>query len=126
MARPRKYKNVKELKKAIDAYFALCGKDELPLTITGLAMACDFESRQALINYEGYSKEYHDTIKKAKLIVQNYAEMYLFVGKNVVGAIFNLKCNYGWQDTQEIKHSGSINLSGIFKQIDNGTDPKAD
>ena len=106
----KKKHTVEEFKKKIDDYFDDCVKNNIPLTITGLALACDFTSREALLNYEkavGY-ESYFSTIKKAKLIVQNYAEKYLFTGKNMAGAIFNLKNNYGWNDRQEIEHSGEV------------------
>jgi len=113
---PMKYKTVGALKKAIEAYFVMCIEDKIPLTITGLAIALDFTSRQALINYEktkGYEK-FFDTVKKAKLMVQNYAETFLFTGKTVAGAIFNLKCNYGWEDKQIIEHSGKIETTATI------------
>jgi len=113
---PMKYKTVGALKKAIDKYFDMCAKEGIPLTITGLAIALDFTSRQALINYEktkGYEK-FFDTVKKAKLMVQNYAETFLFTGKTVAGAIFNLKCNYGWEDKQIIEHSGKIETTATI------------
>ena len=66
-----------------------CRKEERPLTITGLALALD-TSRDLLLDYEN-REEFSYTIKKAKLLCENYAEEFLFHGKNVVGAIFNLK-----------------------------------
>jgi hypothetical protein len=46
------------------------------------------------LDYED-KDNYSDTVKRAKLKCENYAEMHLFNGKNgVVGAIFNLKNNY--------------------------------
>jgi hypothetical protein len=73
-----------------------------PFTITGLAIALD-TTRETLLDYETKPEnaEFSDTIKKAKQIVQNYAESFLFNGKNATGAIFNLKNNYGWVDRRE-------------------------
>ena len=114
VGRPRKYKTVKALKKAIDAYFDMCAEESIPLTITGLALALGFIERKSLIDNEGYSGEFLHTLKKAKLMVQNYAETFLYTGKTVAGAIFNLKCNYGWEDKQIIEHSGSIETTATI------------
>lgn len=73
-----------------------------PFTITGLAVALD-TTRETLLDYENKPENaaFSDTIKKAKQIIHNYAEDYLFTGKNQTGAIFNLKNNYGWVDRTE-------------------------
>ena len=73
MARPLKYKNKEELQAAIDKYFESCNGTMLtdndnnpvlnkygeavfinqkPPTVTGLALALGFNSRQALLNYQ--------------------------------------------------------------------------
>jgi hypothetical protein len=98
--RPLKFKTVKELQKKIDAYFKKCDEDKDPYTITGLALALD-TSRQGLINYD--EKEgFIDTIKKAKLKVENYLETKSLKGDIVpVITIFNLKNNFGWKDKTE-------------------------
>ena len=90
--RPRKYQSVEQLQAAIDSYFESTEK----VTITGLALHMGFNSRQALSNYEGYSEEFHDAIKRAKSRVEMYYEEHL-VESNAAGAIFALK-NYGWSD----------------------------
>jgi hypothetical protein len=109
--RPLKFNSVEDLKLACDLYFFMCEyEDELdkegnailkklsePLTITGLALALK-TSRQTLMNYEA-REEFFDTIKEAKLRVENYAEKRLFTGK-ATGPIFALK-NFGWEDTQK-------------------------
>jgi len=122
MGRPLKFKSVKELQEKIDVYFASChtNKDNhsiftSPYTITGLALALK-TSRETLCNYED-RPEFFDTIKQAKLRVENYAEQQLFTGK-ATGPIFALK-NHGWKDTQGIEHSGGVKL-------DNQTDEELD
>ncbi len=118
--RPRKFETVEELQTAIDTYFESCfeeftvalkddegkktgerliKKQVEPFTITGLAIALD-TTRQGLLNYEG-REEFYDTIKKAKVRCENYAEKSLF-GNNATGPIFNLINNYGWKNTQHI------------------------
>lgn len=102
VGRPLKFKSVEEMQGKIDAYFDDCIKNERPYTITGLALALD-TTRDLLLDYQT-KDEYSDTIKKAKLRCENYAEEFLFKGKNVVGSIFNLKNNYKWVDQQVIKN----------------------
>lgn len=101
IGRPLKFKSVEEMQLAILKYFAECDENDIPYTVTGLALALD-TSRKVLVEYQG-KDEYSNTIKRAKLMCENYAERHLFVGKSgVTGAIFSLKNNYGWVDKQEI------------------------
>ena len=101
--RPPMYKTVDEMQKKIDQYFIDCEEKELPLTVTGLAIALGFTTRQALINYEA-KPEFVDAVKRAKLIVESFAEKMLYLGKTPTGAIFALK-NFGWTDKQEHDHT---------------------
>lgn len=70
-----------------------------PFTVTGLALYLD-TTRDLLLDYEEKDK-FSDTIKRAKLKIHEYAEEYLFTGKNQTAAIFNLKNNWGWKDKTE-------------------------
>ncbi|MCC8065001.1 MAG: DNA-packaging protein [Clostridiales bacterium] len=121
MARPLKYKTVPELEAAIDAYFQSCEGyfltdeqgalvldkrgapiviDAKPPTVTGLALALGFSSRQALMNYQG-RKQFNDTITRAKSRCEAYAEGRLFDRDGTNGAQFSLRCNFGWNDKPE-------------------------
>lgn len=113
--RPRKFKTVEEMQKAIDAYFAKCDMDKEPYTITGLAIALDFNSRKSLLDYEGYTDEndkgFLNTIKRAKCKVEDNIEKGLISGKyNATGSIFNLKNNFDWRDKTEVENSGESKL----------------
>ena len=128
MGRPPIYNNCIDLDGAIELYFESrqlplpdnCAKDsdghithpdgsityykQLPLTMSGLAIACGMD-RETLLRYgkkDGYSDHFRGPIKRAKDRVQSYVEEYLFNGKNTVGAIFNLKNNFSWVDRQEV------------------------
>lgn len=103
--RPLKYKTPEEIQAAIDVFFSECDTQEKPYTITGLALALGFTSRQALLNYED-RPEFFDSIKSAKLRVEMFAEQRLF-GPNAAGAIFALK-NYDWRDTQDVRSTGTV------------------
>lgn len=122
--RPPKYKTKEEIQEKIDAYFESCkgtvrydddgnvlidkfGRpvifDERPLTITGLALALGFNSRQTLLNYQG-KKEFMDTIMRAKAQVEQYAEERLFDKDGANGAKFSLANNFeGWKEKKEIE-----------------------
>lgn len=130
--RPPKFHSVDELEMKIDEYFTSCWTQKVdpignpiflrnrngsktntpimlqskPYTITGLAVFLGVD-RDTLSNYEA-KIDYFGTIKRAKQRCEEYAEEQLFIGKNVVGAIFNLKNNYGWKDKVETEHSGNL------------------
>lgn len=130
--RPRKFETIEKLQRKIDRYFKSCWAQKMdvlgnpmfirdksgkqtkkkvliqikPYTVTGLAVFLDVD-RDTLLNYEAKS-EFFGTIKRAKQRCETYAEESLFIGKNVSGAIFNLKNNYGWKDRAETEHSGSV------------------
>ena len=92
----QKYKTPDEMQSVIDEYFEANDKP----SVTGLALSLGFLSRQAVINYEGYSQEFHDTLKKAKLKVEASYEADLRKPA-CSGSIFALK-NFNWTDRQEI------------------------
>lgn len=101
MARPKLYENKEEVQEIIDAYFSLCDQLEKPYTISGLANALNM-SRQSLVNYSK-EDEFFDTIKKAKLEVEQQLEENALMNKaNATFTIFNLKNNYGWRDSIEV------------------------
>lgn len=121
MARPLKYKTVAELQKAIDQYFEECeGKPLLddegepyldkrgnplivgrkPPTVTGLALALGFTTRQSLLNYQG-RKQFLDTITRAKSRCEEYAEERLYDRDGSKGAQFSLACNFGWSQNKD-------------------------
>lgn len=99
MARPLKFDSVEVMQEAIDAYFDKCDKENIPYTTSGLAMALNV-CTETIRNYENKDK-FFATVKAAKQRVENHLEKHLY-GNNVTGAIFNLKNNYGWKDTQTI------------------------
>lgn len=117
MGRPLKYKTVEELQAAIDQYFDDCeGKKLLddygnvvtdkngvpiivgakPPTVTGLALALGFTTRQTLLNYQG-KKQFVDTILRAKSRCEEYAESRLYDRDGSNGAQFSLKYNFRWE-----------------------------
>jgi len=95
--RPRRYETPEQMQEVVDTYFASVARP----TITGLAIALGFTSRQALLNYEGYSPEFSDAIKRAKLRVEHEYELLLCdPTAKPAAVIFALK-NFGWGKRQE-------------------------
>lgn len=116
--RPPRFTSAEEIQRLVDEYFESCEKkqfeingepcfdkngkpiflDAHPPTITGLALALGFNSRQSLLNYQG-KKEFFDTITRAKSRVEKYAEERLFDRDGVNGARFSLMNNFeGWNN----------------------------
>ncbi len=131
--RPPFYKSVEEIEKKIEAYFKKCEGEIVytesgepfvdkhgnivkvnvrPLTITGLALALGFTSRQALLNYQD-KPEFVDTITRAKAVVEQYAEERLFDKDGSNGAKFSLSNNFkGWTEKQQIQADvNSVNIN---------------
>lgn len=107
--RPKAYTKVKIMQQKIDKYFNECDKNKEPYTITGLCIALDI-CRDTLSEYMK-NDEFSDTIKKAKLKVENYLEKHLITDNSTTGIIFNLKNNFGWKDKQE-----NINIDTSYEE----------
>ena len=129
--RPPMYKSVEEMQAKIDAYFEKCEGTVLtregevvvhkygepvmvgrkPLTITGLALALGFNSRQSLLNYQD-KEEFVDTILRAKARVEQYAEERLFDKDGANGAKFSLANNFkGWKEKIEAEVNTDLNIN---------------
>ena len=121
LGRPLKFKTAAQLQKKVDEYFDACAEHKIPPTITGLALALD-TTRQTFIDYEGRDA-FTDTIKKAKLRCENYAEIQLFRGRNVAGVIFNMKNNYGWKDKRQHEHDGTMMIDLLDELEGDDTEP---
>lgn len=110
--RPLKFKSPEELEKKCKEYFEVTHASQV--TITGLALHLD-TCRQTLMDYQG-KPEYSDTIKKAKLAVENAYELSLRESGRT-GDIFALK-NFGWKDKQEMDLNANITTSDALADMD--------
>lgn len=132
IGRPLMFKTKEEMQEKIDKYFEQCeGTEKVdadgnvftdkygdpilfgrkPLTITGLALALGFNSRQALLNYQG-RKEFNDTITRAKSRIEQYAEERLYDKDGANGAKFSLANNFeGWKEKQQIEADVNSDLT---------------
>lgn len=123
---PPKYKTKEEMQEVIDQYFKDCKGEpfimddgqplrdkygevvllgEHPPTVTGLALALGFTSRQALLNYQA-KKEFVDTIMRAKSKCEEYAERRLYDREGAKGAEFSLKYNFKWAQEEKKESDG--------------------
>ena len=113
--RPLAFKSVEELQNKIDEYFAYCDNriqhvyskksdavieiiNPAPYTMSGLASFLGVD-RDTILNYSK-KEEYFGTIKRAREKVHADVETRL-MESNPIGAIFNLKNNFGWKDKTE-------------------------
>ena len=135
IGRPPKFTCKEEIEEKIEAYFTNCEGKPLtnangdpvldnrgypvivgrrPLTVTGLALALGFTSRQGLLLYQG-RKEFIDTITRAKARVEQYAEERLYDRDGSSGAQFSLKNNFrGWSDRTELDEEEQRRFSRCF------------
>ena len=133
--RPPKYKSKKEIERLIEDYFEECKGEPFldergkpltdkgriiwrvypkPPTVTGLALALGFTTRQALLNYQG-KNEFVDTITRAKTVIEEYAERRLFDREGVQGAKFSLINNFkGWSENPK----GDEEMEKILEKLD--------
>ena len=100
VGRPLKFPSVEELQKKIDDYFEDREATGKPITVTGLCLWLDATSREVIMNYQN-KDEYTDTLLRAKLRCQEFAESQLYTAKSSNGPIFALK-NFGWSDAKQI------------------------
>lgn len=138
--RPPKWKSVEAMQEAIDAYFDRCKGEPLliegepffdklgnvvlihqhPPTVTGLALALGFASRQSLLNYTG-KKEFLDAITRAKMRCEEYAESRLYDKDGQRGAAFSLRCNFRWSEEkkgdggEEGAETGVVQLPAVME-----------
>lgn len=131
VGRPPKFKSAAEIQTMIDEYFDSCKGEPLmvdgapfvdkngfpvminirPPTVTGLALALGFHSRQSLLNYQA-KKEFVDTIVRAKMRVEEYCEARLFDRDGQRGAQFSLEHNFRWardgKDENDSEAAGGV------------------
>lgn len=132
------YTSVEEIEDKIERYFENCkgypltdskGKqifnkfgspifvDVHPPTVTGLALALGFNSRQSLLNYQGKA-EFMDTITRAKARVEQYTEERLFDRDGSNGAQFSLRNNFkGWKEDEQENKDALAKLDEVLNQI---------
>lgn len=132
--RPPKYSNAKTMQAKIDEYFKNCPDfvelqafdkssgefvtyKKLTPTMCGLGLFLGFSARSAFYEYENKPK-FTDTIKRARLRIENEYEKQLYNDK-CTGAIFALK-NLGWKDKQETEVTATVSTQETYlKHLEN-------
>lgn len=135
-----KYTSAAALSAAVDAYFEDCKGKVLtdnngeavtdkygapiiigahPPTVTGLALALGFKTRQSLLDYQGKSAAFNDIITVAKSRCEEYAESRLYDRDGVNGAKFSLTNNFkGWTDKPSPDNSDALaKLDDVLSKI---------
>lgn len=133
-----KYETPEQMQAVIDRYFASCDGEWLkddngdmvfnkfgspirvndkPPTITGLALALGFTTRQSLLNYQS-RKAFVDTVTRAKARCEAYAEQRLYDRDGSRGAEFSLRHNFKWAedtaDNDDLKKVAEL-LGGVYR-----------
>lgn len=141
---PLRYKSAAEMSAAIEEYFRDCeghvltdssGKTVVydrngepvivgahPPTVTGLALALGFKTRQSLLNYQARSDKFNDIITVAKSRCEEYAERRLYDRDGVNGAKFSLTNNFkGWREKPLEDTSDALSkLDEVLSKIGGG------
>ena len=135
-----KYKNAAELSEAVDKFFEDCkghiitdsngviitDKNGVPViigahppTVTGLALALGFKTRQSLLDYQARSDKFNDIITVAKSRCEEYAERRLYDRDGVNGAKFSLTNNFkGWREKSESVPEAEAEKPLLYKALE--------
>lgn len=135
-----KYKNAAELSEAVEKYFEDCkghavtdsdgevatNKYGVPIiigshppTVTGLALALGFKTRQSLLDYQAKSAAFNDIITVAKSRCEEYAESRLYDRDGVNGAKFSLTNNFkGWREKSESVPEAEAEKPLLYKALE--------
>ncbi len=142
---PLRYKSAKEMSAGIEEYFRDCEGHVLtdssgetvynksgepvivgahPPTVTGLALALGFKTRQSLLNYQARSDKFNDIITVAKSRCEEYAERRLYDRDGVNGAKFSLANNFkGWREKPSEDSSDALSkLDDVLSKMTGGDD----
>ena len=138
MAGKLRYETVEAFDAAIEAYFKKCEGEVLmdadgkpvfdkygqpvmigvmPPTITGLALALGFTSREGFLAYK-YRKPFSDSYSRARARCEAYAESRLFDRDGARGAQFALQYCYGWRMDAE-EQNQKQEASGLTRALQN-------
>ena len=103
-----------EVSDKIDQYLKQCQEQEMSATMPGLAYALGFTNKCSMYSameymaarddMKGARASVADSLKRAKLFIESQRVQRMVDGKgNVIGAIFSLKANFGYEDKQVIE-----------------------
>ena len=126
MARYHKFKTAKEMELKIDEYFRVCDEhtitiikskkdepdevivkpDPQPYTVPGLAIHLGYSGRSSLQGLKKHNR-FSQVIKKAFSRIENQRlQQALTRKRSEPVSIFDLKCNFGYQEKQQLELTG--------------------
>lgn len=112
--RPLKYKNPEELQKQFDLYKADRDTKELPYTKESFVLSLGFIDEQALDKSYKDKELFYIPIKKMFAEIISSKIDYGYSGKgNTSFAIFDFKCNHGWNDKSAEKTDDEVDVIGF-------------
>lgn len=108
--RPRAFESAMQMHLKIKEYFNAWEAQDRPLTIVGMALFLDIDKSTLYLYESGYydstEQEFSDTIKKAKMYIENAKWEGALTGKyDKSVAIFDLKVNHNAIEAQHDKYS---------------------
>ncbi len=118
--RPRKIGNALELEEKLHAYLRECSisfygtpidEEYTSPTITSFCLYAGI-SLDTFARY-GEKKEFSGVIKKARMIIQAFNEWYIYNNKNITGAIFMLKCKFGFIEEDKRREQPDNNEQAV-------------
>lgn len=101
--RPTLYKSTEELQAKVDEYWKIAEIEERPLTFAGFAQHLGM-STETMARYATYEMFCAPLQNALRIIKASLEERMLTHKGNPAGLIFLAK-NYGYKDTQEVKHT---------------------
>lgn len=108
---PVSFDDAAQVKDRLFEYLNLCAESGRKPSVAGLALAYGIDRRRLTDMHAGRKQIPRDSqewINKAYALVNLSMEQYLQDGKiNPISAIFLLKANHGYQDTQRLEISGA-------------------
>ena len=115
-------RSVQEVQQVISNYLEDCNEKQISATIPGLAYTLGFLSKNGLYDalkrepcrdgQEAIQRAVRDSIKKAKLFIEGQRVQRMVDGKgSTVGAIFDLKCNHGYQETVHVQNDNRLHIT---------------
>jgi len=95
-----KWDDPDELSQAVSEFYDDCDQRNAPYTVAGLALWLGFSSKDSIRDYCGRKDELGEVMNSARLRIEQQRSEQLITAEGAapVGKMFDLKCNFGWQE----------------------------
>lgn len=74
-------------------------------------------NRERLSEFARSNDKFSHALKNVKDICEQRIINRAYTMRNSTFAIFDLKCNHGWKDTQVVEHSGNANITLTYDTV---------